>query len=77
MARAKKEFPSTRQGRQLPVLDERLCTGSATCVRMCPTDCLSMDGPLPILARPGHCISCGVCVLVCPANALVMRRVSA
>ena len=55
---------------ELPLLDETLCTGCGDCVRVCPTACLEMDGPLPWLARAGDCISCTLCVLVCPVEAL-------
>jgi MinD superfamily P-loop ATPase len=55
---------------ELPLLDETLCTGCGDCVRLCPTDCLGMAGPLPWLPRPGDCVSCSLCVLVCPVTAL-------
>jgi ferredoxin len=55
---------------ELPLLDETLCTGCGDCVRLCPTDCLEMAGPLPWLPRPGDCVSCSLCVLVCPVTAL-------
>jgi formate hydrogenlyase subunit 6/NADH:ubiquinone oxidoreductase subunit I len=55
---------------ELPLLDESRCTGCADCVRVCPTGCLEMDGPLPGLPRPGDCVSCAVCVLICPSEAL-------
>jgi len=29
-----------------------------------------MAGPLPWLPRPGHCVSCGLCVAICPVAAL-------
>lgn len=31
-----------------------------------------MAGRLPWLPRPGQCISCTVCVLVCPVEAIGM-----
>ena len=57
---------------ELPVLNETLCTGCGDCVRICPTDCLAMDGLLPWLPRPSACVSCTLCVLVCPVKALDM-----
>jgi formate hydrogenlyase subunit 6/NADH:ubiquinone oxidoreductase subunit I len=56
--------------RELPVLDEALCTGCGDCVELCPTACLEMAGPLPWLPRPRDCISCELCVLICPVAAL-------
>jgi formate hydrogenlyase subunit 6/NADH:ubiquinone oxidoreductase subunit I len=29
-----------------------------------------MAGSLPWLPRPADCVSCSLCVLICPANAL-------
>jgi MinD superfamily P-loop ATPase len=58
----------------LPVLDERNCTGCGDCVAVCPADCLAMLGPLPWLPRPGACVSCDICVLVCPVQALELRQ---
>lgn len=42
---------------------------------ICPTICLEMAGALPRLARPLDCISCEVCVYVCPESALHMEDV--
>lgn len=55
---------------ELPVLDDRKCTGCGDCVHVCPTDCLALAGPLPWLPRPEDCISCELCVWICPVNAL-------
>ncbi len=60
----------------LPQLDERLCTSCQRCVRLCPVDCLAMDGPAPWLIRPADCIRCTLCVLVCPSGALTMADAS-
>ena len=58
---------------ELPALDETRCTGCGDCVRVCPTDCLAMAGPLPWLPRPTDCIRCELCVWICPVNALHMK----
>jgi formate hydrogenlyase subunit 6/NADH:ubiquinone oxidoreductase subunit I len=68
--------PPTWQGREIPLLDERLCTGCGLCCALCPVDCLEMAGPLPWLPRPAACISCAVCQIVCPANALKMAMLA-
>jgi len=54
----------------LPVVDETLCTGCGDCPQVCPTNCLEMRGHIPWLPRPAHCISCSLCVLICPVGAL-------
>ena len=56
----------------IPILDETCCTGCGDCVHACPVDCLEMAGPLPWLPRPGDCISCTLCALVCPPGAVAM-----
>ncbi len=55
---------------ELPLLDETRCTGCGDCVRVCPTVCLEMVGPLPWLPRPDDCISCNLCGLICPTDAI-------
>ena len=60
---------------ELPLLDETRCTGCGDCVDACPTVCLRLTGPLPWLALPLDCVSCALCCLVCPADALRMAMV--
>jgi len=56
--------------REIPVVDESRCIGSATCVAVCPTDALAMAGPVPWLIRPAACVSCGACAAACPVEAI-------
>jgi Fe-S-cluster-containing hydrogenase component 2 len=58
----------------LPLLDQTRCTGCGDCVKVCPTDCLEMNGPLPWLPRPLDCVSCALCCVVCPVDALRLAR---
>jgi NAD-dependent dihydropyrimidine dehydrogenase PreA subunit len=52
----------------LPALDATRCTGS---------ECLEMSAGRPWMPRPADCVSCSVCVLVCPTGALRMQPSSA
>jgi formate hydrogenlyase subunit 6/NADH:ubiquinone oxidoreductase subunit I len=58
---------------ELPVVDATLCTACGWCPEVCPTDCLAMGKHLPRLPRPLDCVSCSLCVLIGPANALRME----
>ena len=51
------------------------CTGSATCVLVCPKDVLVMNGPARKvdIVRPADCIQCGACIVQCPTDALRFR----
>jgi NAD-dependent dihydropyrimidine dehydrogenase PreA subunit len=59
----------------LPEVNEVRCLSSGDCIRVCPVGCLELDGPLPWLARPQDCVSCALCAMVCPANAIQLRAV--
>ena len=63
--------------REIPMVDETKCVGSATCVAVCPTDALAMAGPVPWLIRPADCIACAACVAVCPVNAIELKPLPA
>ncbi len=51
------------------------CTGSATCVLVCPKDVLEMNGPARKveIVRAADCIQCGACIVQCPTDALRFR----
>lgn len=54
-------------------LRSRGCTACDTCVRVCPTDALSLDGDgdtRRLILRPGRCVGCRECLTLCPAQAL-------
>lgn len=61
--------------KELPLLDASRCNGCGDCVAGCPTQCLEMDGSLPWLPRPAHCVSCSLCALICPASAIAMKPI--
>ena len=73
----KKTSAFTWKGREVPVLNEAVCTGCGLCCALCPTDCLIMAGPMPWMPRPAACIGCAVCALACPAAALDMKVLAA
>ncbi len=58
--------------RELPVVNESLCTGCGDCVTICPAGCLALAGAVPWLPRPGDCIECSACALICPVDAIRM-----
>ncbi len=48
------------------------CKGvkDASCVEVCPVDCISDDDQDMYFIDPDECIDCGACVSVCPVNAI-------
>ena len=61
---------------ELPVVAATLCTACGWCVDACPTRCLALGAHVPTLPRPLDCVSCSLCVLICPAGALEMKNPS-
>ena len=39
------------------------------CVKCCPVDCI-YEGGRTLYIHPDECISCGICVSVCPTEAI-------
>jgi nitroreductase/ferredoxin len=50
-------------------VDPDTCTGCGTCVEVCPTDTLVLDGDVA-RAEGEHCLGCEHCAAVCPVEAL-------
>ena len=50
------------------VLANELCCRCGTCIGICPTGCLSVDGNAlkPFMGAGGSCVGCGKCQAVCP-----------
>ena len=44
------------------------CIGCASCVSVCPQNCIR--GGTPFVIDQTHCLHCGNCMTVCPAEAV-------
>jgi uncharacterized Fe-S center protein len=57
------------------------CTACGKCIRICPTQALSLDENQKIVHDPGKCIACTMCFAVChfgiPAKELEEKRIFA
>lgn len=53
-----------------PLIDLKLCMGSATCVRACPEDVLAILDGQAVLVNTAACVGHGACVPACPVDAV-------
>ncbi len=53
-----------------------LCTGCGTCLRLCPSMALVLDGSGRVQEFRSNCINCGHCGAYCPVNAFGLKPVS-
>jgi len=53
-----------------PVIDNRLCLGSASCVTACPEDAIGIVNGKAVLINAAHCIGHGACLNSCPVDAI-------
>lgn len=60
----------SKRGRFALVRDDTVCAGCKTCNQHCSMS-IDIAGGAPI-NRSGDCVGCGICVEVCPQNALSM-----
>ena len=57
----------------LVVVDEDLCIACGDCLERCQFDVLNVDGPVCEVDAV-NCVGCGLCVPVCPEEAMVLVR---
>jgi len=57
-------------------VDEALCTGCGTCVKLCPYSAIRKDDEGTARVNDVLCKGCGVCAASCPEKAIKMRNFS-
>ncbi|HVO37300.1 MAG TPA: CoB--CoM heterodisulfide reductase iron-sulfur subunit A family protein [Candidatus Acidoferrum sp.] len=57
-------------------VDEALCTGCGTCVKLCPYNAIQKDEQGVARVNDVLCKGCGVCAASCPEKAITMRHFS-
>ena len=58
------------------VVDETLCTGCGTCIKLCPYNAIQKDEHGVARVNDVLCKGCGVCAASCPEKAITMRHFS-
>jgi heterodisulfide reductase subunit A len=58
------------------VIDETLCTGCGTCIKLCPYNAIQKDERGIARVNDVLCKGCGVCAATCPEKAITMRHFS-
>ncbi len=61
--------------RHVAVIDDALCNGCSVCIRVCPTEAISLDntgGKRLIRVNSEKCMDCTICMTRCPDHAIAM-----
>jgi heterodisulfide reductase subunit A len=58
------------------VVDEDVCTGCGTCIKLCPYNAISKNERGLATVNDVLCKGCGVCAASCPEKAISMRHFS-
>jgi len=67
-------FPLINSTYYISVIDEDLCVGCGTCVSLCPTDAIVMNGSDQAERDPNACLGCGICARSCPEEAISLKE---
>jgi len=55
-------------------IDEAKCSGCGLCVEKCPLDTLRLnDLKMAYIAYPEDCMTCYICEVICPQNAIYVH----
>jgi heterodisulfide reductase subunit A-like polyferredoxin len=58
----------------IPVVDEKTCSGCGTCVSICPFEAMGKDEKDIARVNEGLCKGCGLCAASCPERAISMTK---
>jgi len=58
----------------IPVVDEKTCSGCGTCVSICPFEAMGKDEKDIARVNEGLCKGCGLCAASCPERAITMTK---
>ena len=54
-------------------IDLEICSGCASCARICPASAITMQDKKPYMPPGVDCMACGDCMAICPKQAIHMK----